>query len=271
MHTRKRILVVEDEAPFRESCVANLKRANYHADGAESLSAAKASLELRNYHVALVDIMLAGKDESNRDGVEVVEHIRKLGEGTATIVVSAQDKSRELVRDLLKEYGAFDYIDKRTIGATGTKALLEVVERALQNSANQNLSSWERIVRELGSGQSEEAFAGNFLHHLEFKGGFENLSHSLQRACIHLMPLIKKKGDDRGMRYNADEREFKGQYWSKGQGRAVELLMFGRQHRAPLTAGVESSILYQAEKGGLSTLIVELSEMDRDDFVESAN
>src|SRR5664280_3648079 len=136
MDVRTRVLVVEDIAIARESYVANLELSDqYRVDAAADLASAEMAIDVCAYHVAVVDIMLAGpRDVSNRDGVKVARRLQRLAEGTRVVMLSAQRSETELVGDLLQDYGVFKYIDKATLERDGIAGLLEVVERAAKAS-----------------------------------------------------------------------------------------------------------------------------------------
>src|SRR5438876_98719 len=118
METKPRILVVEDIKSYRDTWVAVLSREGFKVDGAGTVEEAKAAADRCSYHVAVIDIMLEGDDRSNRDGIEVVRYLRWLREDTQPLVLSAQDDTT-LVRDLLREYGAIDYLSKKDFKETG--------------------------------------------------------------------------------------------------------------------------------------------------------
>ena len=193
MDTRPRVLIVEDHDGLRESWVELLTEEGFKAHGAASLAEAKAAANRCSYHVALIDIMLKGDDTSNRDGVDVVRYLRWLQEDTHPLVISAQTQSRKLVRDLLREYGAVDYLDKEELEQkeSGNSFLIERIRSFLDSpNAPPRIGDWSKLVKTLAQGSSEEAFVSECLRALKFKGGFENLNTALLHACNHLVPLL---------------------------------------------------------------------------------
>src|SRR5437660_1332521 len=98
MDMRPRILIVEDIEDMREVWRAVFERADYRADGAATAEAAQRAIDRCTYHVALVDIMLAGRDDvSDRSGVKVLKYLRDLAEGTRALVLSGQKSDIPLV------------------------------------------------------------------------------------------------------------------------------------------------------------------------------
>ena len=69
-----------------------------------------------------VDIRKGRGNQVTRHGLQ---HIRELNEGTQAYVLSAQKSDITLVRDLLKEYGARDYIAKWEVDEKGNAFLVQ--------------------------------------------------------------------------------------------------------------------------------------------------
>jgi DNA-binding NarL/FixJ family response regulator len=162
LERRPRILVVEDIQVMRESYVDNLEiDDDYYVDAAANLSDALAAMQRRTYHVALVDIMLAGeKDIANRDGVRVLEQIESQGEGTRCIVLTAQ-RETQLVRDFLRNLNAFDYLDKSVVGSKGFAAIANAIAEALASSPVGREIEWNDVVKVLAGGAYEERFVSD--------------------------------------------------------------------------------------------------------------
>ncbi len=271
MDKKPRILVVEDVDTFRESHIDNLERENYTVAGAGSLAEARETLEKRSYHAALVDIMLGGeKDLANRDGVKVLEVLRDLDEGTQPIVVSAQPE-KQRVRDFLKDYGAFDYLDKRALASGGIQVLLQMVKSAVEASSAGKDLSWDELDVPLAAGMSERFFVTDCLSRLQFKGGFEHFSRSLLTVGKHLSPLLVPQGKERAMLFDATLKAFRGMFWSKGQGLAIELLIGGTQLEPDIRRTLPQStsqLIYSREKAGLAILVLSNADAKPGDFVK---
>ena len=106
MNTKKKILVVEDEASIRSFIVINLSRAGYEVCEADSGEAALEMLEKENgIGVALLDLMLPGID-----GFEVCRRIRARGSKIGIIMLTARTQEVDRVTGLMT--GADDYVTK---------------------------------------------------------------------------------------------------------------------------------------------------------------
>jgi len=106
VNTKKKILVVEDEASIRSFIVINLSRAGYEVCEADSGEAALEMLEKENgIGVALLDLMLPGID-----GFEVCRRIRARGSKIGIIMLTARTQEVDRVTGLMT--GADDYVTK---------------------------------------------------------------------------------------------------------------------------------------------------------------
>jgi len=272
MDTRPRILIVEDHDALRESFVELLTDEGFKTHGVASLAEAKEAADRCSYHVALIDIMLKGDDTSNRDGVDVVRYLRWLQEDTHPLVLSAQTQSRTLVRDLLRKYGAIDYLDKEELEQkeSGNAFLIEKIRSLLESpNAPPKIGDWSKLSKSLAGASSEQAFVSLCLRNLNFKGGFENLNNCLQHAGKHLVPLLPKATGSQ-LRPAKVQEVLNGTFWSKGQGTAVEILLFGTNVSPEVLEAewrlAERTTLYNRAKGGLTIIVLECPELTRDQF-----
>jgi two-component system, OmpR family, response regulator len=100
-----RALVVEDDATIAEFVARGLREAGFAvdhaADGEGGLSAAAA----QSYDVAIVDVMLP-----KRDGLSVIEELRRRGIATPVLILSARRAVDDRVRGL--QTGGDDYLTK---------------------------------------------------------------------------------------------------------------------------------------------------------------
>jgi CheY-like chemotaxis protein len=270
MDERTRVLVVEDIATARESYVANLELSEaYRVDSAADLQGAYEATDARAYHVAVVDIMLAGeRDVANRDGVKIVKRLQRLAEGTKAVVLSAQKAETQLVGDLVLEYGAFKYLDKEVLERDGIRGLLGVVESAAKASSV-GKPTWESVVGSLMPGQPEQRFVSDVMTRLDFGGGFENLKSMLVHNARHLVPLLAGTDGAHMLQFDEDAGGFSGAYWSKGQGQAVEIFIGGKESAARRRDGTgpgAAELLLEREKAGLRLVVSARPDLPRGGF-----
>lgn len=269
---RVRVLVVEDIETTRNMYVRNLElRGDYRVDTAADLAEATAALDTLTYHVALVDIMLAGaKDTANRDGTDVLGRIGELDEGTRAVVLSAQ-KEPQQVREFMKAHGAFDYLEKDDLLKAGIGKMIEYVAAAAAASPVGDEPAWDAVVGSLAGDRDEPAFVSEVMDRLKFKGGFENLQRTLTAAVRYMAPLAPVREGGGGLAFDEERGVMAARFWSKGQGCAIEFTLAGKQGGAPGEGtGSRDGALMEREKGGLSLAIVRQADLPREAFADAA-
>ena len=266
MDKRKRIIVVEDDESARNTYIMNLEKENYRVDWASNLSEAKNAVDKCFYHIALIDIMLAGREEySNRDGDIILEYLGKLNEGTRAIVITTLDEG-ELVRNYLVDLKATDYISKDRILSEGLSILISKVNKIIAVDYTEEKIKWESLIKSVAFGYSESNFVSICLEKLKIKGGYENLSNSLVSACKYLMPLLIPKNIAHSLEFDQTTSTLRGKFWAKGQGIAVEIILCNKSINSDEIVPNSSNKLLESIKKGLKIIIYELHEYRREDF-----
>ena len=115
------ILVVDDELAVRHSLSNWFRKDGYDVETAENATEALRRLQQRPFHVALLDIKMPGMD-----GMELLEHVRRLDPRLSVIMITAFASVETAVQSL-KE-GAFDYVTK----PVDPDELSHLVRRALE-------------------------------------------------------------------------------------------------------------------------------------------
>lgn len=100
-----RILVVEDDRPIADFVQKGLREAGYAVDHAADGDAAFALAMNTPYDAAVVDLMLP-----RRDGLSLIEALRRRGVATPFLILSAKRSVDDRVRGL--EAGGDDYLTK---------------------------------------------------------------------------------------------------------------------------------------------------------------
>lgn len=125
--SKKRILVAEDDPNIRTGLVDTLESEGYQVDSASDGSQAAALLKNAPFHLALLDIMMPGKD-----GYTLCQEIRTAYPDTAIVLLTA--KSQEIDKVLGLKLGADDYITK-PFGVQELLARIEAIFRRTGNAA----------------------------------------------------------------------------------------------------------------------------------------
>jgi DNA-binding response OmpR family regulator len=100
-----RILLVEDESKVSSFIQRGLEEEHYAVDLAEDGEEAVNMVDVYDYDIVLLDIMLP-----KMDGLSVLSHIRRAGKTIPVILLTARDMTEDKVKGL--DMGADDYITK---------------------------------------------------------------------------------------------------------------------------------------------------------------
>lgn len=100
-----RILLVEDDAMIAEAIQAALKDAGYATDCLGNGLTALTALDTQHYDLVLLDLGLPGKD-----GLDVLDSIRRVGNAVPLLIITARDNLDERLRGL--DSGADDFLLK---------------------------------------------------------------------------------------------------------------------------------------------------------------
>ncbi|OCT14391.1 hypothetical protein A8709_26635 [Paenibacillus pectinilyticus] len=99
------ILLVEDDETLGPLIQYKFKRAFHEMDWTVGVQDAEAYIEICNYDVYVFDWML-----SNGSGLELCQSLRKRGDYTPVLILTARDAVEDRVKGL--EQGADDYLVK---------------------------------------------------------------------------------------------------------------------------------------------------------------
>lgn len=121
-----RILLVDDEAPLRESLTYTLKR-----EGFDVTSAADGREAIKEFHRQVPEIILLDVMLPEVDGMEVCWRIRAFSD-VPIVMLTAKDQDIDKIRGL--EAGADDYVTK----PFNTGELVARIKAVLRRRANQS-------------------------------------------------------------------------------------------------------------------------------------
>ncbi len=100
-----KILIIEDDSSLREIMSRVLKQEDFVVETASTYGEADSKLAAFSYDCILLDIMLP-----DGSGLQLLEHIKKLGKRENVIIVSARNSLEDRVQGL--DLGADDYLPK---------------------------------------------------------------------------------------------------------------------------------------------------------------
>ena len=122
-HADVKALLVEDDAAIADFVVRGLREAGFAVDHAADGEAGLAAAVTGAYDVAIVDLMLPG-----RDGLSLIEELRRRGVATPVLILSARRSVDDRVRGL--QTGGDDYLTKPFAFAELLARLQALVRRA---------------------------------------------------------------------------------------------------------------------------------------------
>jgi two-component system, OmpR family, response regulator QseB len=100
-----RVLLVEDDAMIAQGLQTALRQGGFAVDWMRDGKSAAAALQTSVFDVALLDLGLP-----HRDGLDVLRELRKRGDATPVIILTARDEIQNRIAGL--DAGADDYIVK---------------------------------------------------------------------------------------------------------------------------------------------------------------
>jgi DNA-binding NtrC family response regulator len=131
------VLIVDDMENWRDTLRLVLEEDGYYVECARDISEATQAVERCLFDVLVLDIRL--NDKQPRDeGIQILKHLRKLGDQTEAIIYTAYPDV-ETVHQALKELGARDYLIKAPVGGFDHGFLRRFRETVSEAVANSNL------------------------------------------------------------------------------------------------------------------------------------
>ncbi len=106
----KRILVVDDNAPFRQMLSVFLKSQGYHVDLADDVAAAIKALDFTIYDLILSDKNMKGTEGGWEGGIDLLNHAQTMFSPTPVIIMTG-DPTVQALEEALK-LGAVDFLHK---------------------------------------------------------------------------------------------------------------------------------------------------------------
>lgn len=214
MSSKERVLIIEDDVSLRTKFGNIVDRAGYAVDTAGTKAEALEKVRCRTYHVAMIDIMLTD-DPSDRGGIECLEYIARLNEGTMPIVFSASNDVRVPV-DAWKK-GALDYLIKKDIRSS--EDILKVLRKAVEKCELNLYGRFPMLSSYLAYPEEGWAFEDRIMHVLGADMG--QAYRALDKLFEPLLPVLRKKDTEYSIYASKTQRSLEGFLWSKSIGGAI--------------------------------------------------
>ncbi len=114
MSSPGRIFVVDDLEEWREELKEVLTRTGFVVETASTTTEAFERLKEGLFHVLILDIRLQEADQSNEDGIHLLEELKKLGLNEAiTVVMLSAYGTLAQTRAVFKDYAVADFVFKQ--------------------------------------------------------------------------------------------------------------------------------------------------------------
>jgi DNA-binding NarL/FixJ family response regulator len=130
VNVAQRALIVEDDRSWQQILSELLTDAGLAVDVADDLELAVAYLREAPHRLAVVDLSLAGHDAHNRDGLQVLDAVRRRDPGCVTILLTGY-ATVELAVSVLTEHGAYTCLRKEAFQRAEFR---ELVRQALASA-----------------------------------------------------------------------------------------------------------------------------------------
>lgn len=106
-----RAIVIEDEPAWQDVLTEILRDAGLPVDVASSFPEAEEKLRTTSHRLAIVDLSLVASDHNNRDGLRVLDTIRRLDPGCTAILLTGF-ATVEIAVDAIRSHGAYTCLRK---------------------------------------------------------------------------------------------------------------------------------------------------------------
>ena len=133
-----KVLIVEDEPSLNKIMLKKLRADGFSADGCFTGSEALDYIELSNYDIVLLDVMIPAPN-----GLEVLKTLRSKGNNIPVILLTAMGSTEDRVKGL--NYGADDYIAK-PFNFQELEARIYAVSRRLSGNATNKYTVADLVV-----------------------------------------------------------------------------------------------------------------------------
>src|SRR6266699_1943516 len=139
MSKQGRILILDDLPQWRKELVETLQNNGFLADAVDTVTQALEHLNTYLYHVLILDIRMDGANQSNTEGISLLQKLVKQGlnEATKVIILSAYG-TKEQMRTAFKDYEIADFLSKDN--PFNKQIFLESVHQVFSQKVNINLS-----------------------------------------------------------------------------------------------------------------------------------
>ena len=277
MDIARKVLIVDDTRAWIRVFETTLDQLSYRYRIALNKKQAVEALEEVEFSAALIDLRLQADDESNTEGLDILERIAESHDHTKAVLITGYG-SFEIGRDAVRKHRAFHAITKAEIKAS------PVLLRTVIRDACSDFQKTQRLARERSldliigvlSGERE---AGEWEYELTQllspRHGISTIYELFRLLVAHFLPLLPAEVSG-GLRLDSERRIAFGRFWSRALGSPVVICLGDRKTIESLSwetgqdtlgLGVVDSIAHRKSVANLMGLVVGVSGPGRADFV----
>jgi DNA-binding response OmpR family regulator len=137
MSKRGRILIVEDEKRWREELNEMLTDEGYEVDLAATVAQTRELMAQNLYHLLILDIRMDDRDQSNVEGMELLQELDRFSlAGALEVIMLSAYGTKEQMREAFNQFRVADFIDKQEFD---NLEFLEKVRQTFDNGICINL------------------------------------------------------------------------------------------------------------------------------------
>ena len=251
MSPQIRVLVVENNEQTCTVIAGALRDEGYVVDTAFDLQQALGRLHSRTYHVGLIDLGLSTLDDSDADGLKVLDALCGLDEGTVAIVLSGKTET-QLVADTLQVRGADRFLAKATLSEEGFDRVCREVAEAAKTCHLKPYGDKSNILSLVAGSQGADIWINACLGRLKPVDGYTGLRRFFEGLLDDLSPLIPLKGAEECLHLVSDAALLHGLVWSKAEAEALEIFVAGTRGSGVSEEDAEADCRAEAEASGLA-------------------
>jgi CheY-like chemotaxis protein len=271
------ILIVEDDEEWRDiyKLAVEDHDPNLTVRTADSRVAAERLIDAAKFAVAFVDISLDASDGNNKDGLKVMEKIRKAGDETTIIVVSGRggQDALSIASAANRQYGAHDTVAKLT---ADPDHLVKLLAEGLEKYRKVAVTSRTAVRDALRGAIVGVNWDDQVTRAIGFRGNVQRFYGFLNELMGGQLPIVPR-GDGQPVTIDPDLSLVHGDYWSRGTA-AAAVVCFGAPaqfDKAIEAASTDGMLLgrYQIggqvatlDRDGIKGAVIPLSAARREDF-----
>ncbi len=255
------VLVIEDNEDLSFQYRLMLQSAGFEVTVTDTKRDAINKLRDRNFSVALVDLQLRD-DPTHSGGIEVLEYIDKLREGTQAVVVSGTPNVNDAVRSFQAGISAF--IQK---GSMDSEVVVDAISNAAKQSSIPQYGDYQSLAALLAAPNQTPIWQSEMLATLGCT--FDILNKILWQELKPFLPILRNETSEFSLENYTNKQAVAGMFWSKGTGFPIWLSIYSNNgEMVDPPKGIDSKPLREKRYGKTSAAVWRLYGVDRAIFPE---